>query len=137
MSRVLVRAKVATAHAKGQKRAVFDVDDVARLLAVADQHLECVTSLGPDTEGILLYAMRYALGRRTFAPSDVIQAIRSALPLRDAGVRQAMIDDIERAALASELPSVEALGDPQVDAPGWLLLLDELRANAKSDRILL
>jgi hypothetical protein len=86
-------------------------------------------------EGILLYAERYALGRRTYAPKDVIDTVRAALPLQDDGIRQAMIEDIERASAPNAYHV--SLGDPKIDAPGWLLLLGELRANAKSEAVLL
>lgn len=84
-------------------------------------------------EGILLYAFRYALGRRTFAPSDVQSAIVAALPLQDAGVRDAMVRELEAAVALSEAPAaqrVHALGSPTIDAPGWRALLERLRANA-------
>lgn len=76
-------------------------------------------------EAILLYAFRYALGRKTFAPSDVRAAIRANQPIRDHGIREEIVRDIRR---ASVIPG--GLGDRNIDAQGWLKLLAELERQA-------
>lgn len=73
-------------------------------------------------ESIALYALRYALGRQTYAPGDVQAAIRTLLPIRHAGTREAMVREIEEAA-----GRPGGLGDPRMDQPGWLALLARLR----------
>lgn len=70
---------------------------------------------------LLFYAIRYALGRRSTAPSEVGHLVRrhvGVLSLRD------------RAQLADEIDTAPSLGDERIDAPGWRELASWLRKEA-------
>ena len=72
---------------------------------------------------VLLYAARYALGRRSGAAQDMEHAISANLAVfrDDSGCREALIRDIE------ESRDKEMLGMP-VDASCWMRTLGRLEA---------
>lgn len=74
---------------------------------------------------MLVYATRYALGRRSGAASDVEYAVAANLDAvrRDAGCREAMIRDIEEARDGD----TRSLGDA-VDRECWMRTLGRLQA---------
>lgn len=78
------------------------------------------------TAPVLVYAARYALGRRTSAPHDVEEAIQANLDVfrRDAGCREALIRDIEQ---ARDHIDNGALGD-RIDREAWMRTLGRLES---------
>ena len=76
------------------------------------------------TAPILVYAARYAMGRRTSAPHDVCEAIAANLEAfkRDHGCREALIRDIVEAK-----DNGGSLGD-SIDREAWLATLGRLVA---------
>lgn len=94
-----------SASAKKTKKSVF----------IADYHFR-------DFGLICVLAERYACGRTTFAPSLVQRFVRANISLIENKEIGAMIADIQRQSLF-----MNGLGDPDLDAPGWLRLLDDLR----------
>lgn len=73
-------------------------------------------------ETILLCAVRYAIGRRTYIPSLVIDYITPLLPY--------LSDNILRL-IANEITEYEAyeggLGDEKIDKPYWIDFLRKIR----------
>lgn len=76
---------------------------------------------------ILVYAARYALGRRTSAAHDVEEAIRENLDAfhRDHGCREALIRDIEQA--RDHHDQFASLGD-SMDREAWMRTLGRLES---------
>lgn len=70
---------------------------------------------------VLNCAVRYALGRRTYMPGLVMEQIRKWLPLLSEKTLWCFEQDIARA------QRDEALGDPNIDAPGWMRFLSEVQ----------
>ena len=70
---------------------------------------------------MLNYAVRYSLGRRSYAPHDVIAYCRPLLPNLSDKTLHVMQNDIAAAARD------EMLGDVTIDAPAWKLFLEEVR----------
>ena len=75
-----------------------------------------------DFETILLCAVRYAIGRRTYIPSLVIDYMTPLLPY--------LSEDVLKL-LANEITKYEAyegaLGDEMIDRPYWLEFLRKIR----------
>ena len=74
-----------------------------------------------DYEHMLISALRYALGRRTYIVGVVVNFILSVLPKLSDPCKHVMIDDIENA---------YSLGD-DCDRQDWMRLLKELKGEAK------
>ena len=73
-------------------------------------------------ETILLCAVRYAIGRRTYIPSLVIDYITPLLPYLSEDVLKLIADEI------IEHDTYEgALGDEKIDKPSWLEFLRKIR----------
>lgn len=71
---------------------------------------------------MLNYAVRYSLGRMSYAPHDVIAYCRPLLPNLSDKTLHVMEKDIAAAARD------EMLGDKTIDAPAWMqFLLEVLR----------
>jgi len=73
-----------------------------------------------EEQELIIYAFRYALGRRSIAPYNVISAIRS---------RMKKIGDEELTLISREIR--EAIknykaGDPNIDAPMWQQLANDI-----------
>ena len=78
--------------------------------------------INKDFETILLCAIRYAIGRRTYIPSRVIDYITPLLPY--------LSEDVLKL-LANEITKYEAyegaLGDEMIDRPYWEQFLRKIR----------
>lgn len=70
-----------------------------------------------DYEHMLISALRYALGRRTYIVGMTAEYIENELPKLSDQCRAIMIEDIERQ---------EQFGD-ECDREDWMRLLDKLR----------
>lgn len=76
---------------------------------------------------VCVCAVRYCLGRRTYAPGTVMGFIRPLLPRLDSKTLYVMARDIAEA---------DNLGDAEIDAPMWAEFLTEIekeRKRRKSD----
>lgn len=69
-----------------------------------------------DMENMMCYAMRYAIGRRTYAVSDVCEFFWSKFYEWSNDCLMQAIKDID---------SARSLGDPNIDMPKWLSLRKE------------
>ena len=77
-----------------------------------------VLEINEDFESVLICAERYATGRRTYMPDIVVDYIKRLIPqLSDKTLTVIRNDITERAMYGS-------LGDPKIDAPLWIGLLD-------------
>ena len=73
-------------------------------------------------ESILICAVRYAIGRRTYIPSLVIDYITTLLPYLSEDVLKLIADEI------TEHDTYEGgLGDEKIDRPYWKQFLREIR----------
>ena len=71
--------------------------------------------------GILcICAVRYAIGRQTYMPQTVQEIIRANLDAIDKTDLGIISRDISEAAERNQL------GHPVIDAPGWMMLLDDI-----------
>lgn len=75
-------------------------------------------------ERILIYAERYALGRRTYLVSDVCEAISTCMDKMSQSAKQCIAKDIRDA------KEMNNLGD-KCDEVSWMLLLNELESSTK------
>ena len=75
----------------------------------------------PDDEGMIInFAVRYAIGRQTYAPSAVIQYVTPRLPrLNDRTLTVLYHDMLNKIQVGS-------LGDPQIDAPECRTFFDSI-----------
>ena len=74
-----------------------------------------------DYEHMMISALRYAIGRRTYIVEITVNYILSELPKLSDPCKHVMIDDIENA---------YSLGD-ECDIQDWMRLLKELKGEAK------
>lgn len=79
-----------------------------------------------DFQTILICAERYACGRRSYVPSIVIGFITPLLPILSDRTLAALQRDI------SESKERNQLGDPRIDAPEWIELLDKIKKEANN-----
>lgn len=70
---------------------------------------------------MLNYAVRYTLGRKSYAPHDVIAYCRPLLPNLSNRTLWVMEKDITAAARD------EVLGDKDIDTPAWLAFLTDVQ----------
>lgn len=81
-----------------------------------------VVEINKDFETILLCAIRYAIGRRTYIPSLVIDYITPLLPY---------LSDNTLRLIANEITEYEAyeggLGDEKIDRPYWEQFLRKIK----------
>ena len=78
--------------------------------------------INKDFETILLCAVRYAIGRRTYIPSLVIDYITPLLPYLSEDVLKLIANEIiERYTYEG------ALGDEKIDKPYWIEFLQRIR----------
>ena len=76
-----------------------------------------------ESLGLMLnWALRYTLGRETYAPHSVMIYCKPLLPYLSERTLEVMRKDIEEAAKSN------SLGDPHIDAPKWLDFLDTIKA---------
>lgn len=86
----------------------------------------------PINEGlgtILICAVRYSIGRRSYMPGLVQDYIRPILPSLDKKTLSAMQRDIEEAA---QYPG--GLGDEDTDRPGWITFLAAVKKAQKDGK---
>ena len=73
-------------------------------------------------ESILVCAVRYAIGRKSYMPSMVIDYITPLLPYLSDNTLRLMANEI------TEYESYEGgLGDEKIDKPYWIKFLREIR----------
>ena len=78
--------------------------------------------INKNFETILLCAVRYAIGRRTYIPSLVIDYITPLLPYLSEDVLKLIADEI------IEHDTYEgSLGDEMIDRPYWIDFLQRIR----------
>ena len=78
--------------------------------------------INKNFETILLCAVRYAIGRRTYIPSLVIDYITTLLPYLSEDVLKLIADEI------TEHDTYEGgLGDEMIDRPYWDQFLRKIR----------
>lgn len=77
--------------------------------------------LNEDFETILICAERYACGRRTYMPGIVVGYITPLIPQLSDKTLIVLRNDIGDALMRG------GLGDPDIDAPRWLGLLERIR----------
>ena len=78
--------------------------------------------INKDFETILLCAVRYAIGRKTYIPSLVIDYITPLLPYLSENTLRLIANEI------TEHEAYEGgLGDEKIDKPYWLDFLREIR----------
>ena len=75
-----------------------------------------------DLETILLCAVRYAIGRKTYIPSLVIDYITPLLPYLSEDVLKLIADEI-----IGHYTYEGALGDEKIDKPYWEQFLRKIR----------
>ena len=73
-------------------------------------------------ETILLCAVRYAIGRRTYIPSLVIDYITPLLPYLSEDVLKLIVNEI-----VQHYTYEGALGDEKIDKPYWEQFLRKIR----------
>ena len=73
-------------------------------------------------ETILLCAVRYAIGRRTYIPSRVIDYITPLLPYMSEDVLKLIVNEI-----VQRYTYEGALGDEKIDKPYWEQFLRKIR----------
>ena len=78
--------------------------------------------INKDFETILLCAVRYAIGRRTYIPSRVIDYITPLLPYLSEDVLKLIANEI-----IGRYTYEGALGDEKIDKPYWLDFLRKIR----------
>ena len=78
--------------------------------------------INKDFETILLCAVRYAIGRRTYIPSLVIDYITPLLPYLSEDVLKLIADEI-----IEHYTYEGALGDEKIDKPYWEQFLRKIR----------
>ena len=78
--------------------------------------------INKDFETILLCAIRYAIGRRTYIPSLVIDYITPLLPYLSEDVLKLIADEI-----IGRYTYEGALGDEKIDRPYWGQFLQKIR----------
>lgn len=79
--------------------------------------------INKDFETILLCAVRYAIGRRTYIPSLVIDYITPLLPYLSEDVLKLIADEI-----IGHYTYEGALGDEMIDKPYWLAFYGKILA---------
>ena len=78
--------------------------------------------INKDFETILLCAVRYAIGRRTYIPSRVIDYITPLLPYLSEDALKLIADEI-----IGSYTYEGGLGDEKIDRPYWKQFLREIR----------
>ena len=78
--------------------------------------------INKDFETILLCAVRYAIGRKSYMPSVVIDYITPLLPYLTEDVLKLIADEI-----IGHYTYEGALGDEKIDKPYWLDFLRKIR----------
>ena len=79
-----------------------------------------------DFESVLICALRYCLGRRTYMPSIIIAFVRPMLSALSIRALSVIIRDIENAK-----GGVPGLGDSNIDEPLWLDFLNVAKTELK------
>ena len=78
--------------------------------------------INKDFETILLCAVRYAIGRKTYIPSLVIDYITPLLPYMSEDVLKLIVNEI-----VQHYTYEGALGDEKIDKPYWEQFLRKIR----------
>lgn len=80
-------------------------------------------------ETVLLCAVRYAIGRRTYIPSLVIDYITTLLPYLSEDVLKLIANEI------TEHDTYEgSLGDEKIDKPYWIEFLRKIRLEMEAEK---
>ena len=81
-----------------------------------------VGGVGKNFETILLFAVRYAIGRRTYIPSRAIDYITPLLPYLSEDVLKLIANEI-----TGRYTYEGALGGEKIDKPYWIEFLRKIR----------
>lgn len=85
--------------------------------------------INEDFGTILICAVRYSIGRRSYMPGLVQDYIRPILPSLDKKTLSVIQRDIEEAA---HRPG--GLGDARIDWPGWISFLEAVKEAQKDGK---
>lgn len=77
------------------------------------------------TDDILLYALRYAVGRQTYITGVTSRYIQTAVPKIETVTLRSMNEHLKGCIARNHL------GDPQIDAPDWLRLAEVIDAELR------
>ena len=88
--------------------------------------LEPITIDTEDFDSIVICALRYCIGRRTYMPSIVIEFVKPLLSVLDNKTLKVIQKDIKNAS---------NYGDESIDKPLWMRFLDdvEMEINKRED----
>lgn len=75
-----------------------------------------------DFDFVCICAVRYCLGRRTYAPGAVMSFIKQFLPA---------LSDNTLYVMARDIAEADNLGDAEIDAPMWAEFLTEIEQERK------
>lgn len=112
---------------------IIDSDNLKKLImnkgifpAIVNSSIRTAERMGfdDDFESILICAVRYSIGRRTYMPSTVCSYITKLIPrlsLKSLSVIERDILDAENF----------GYGDENIDKPVWMEFLDNIRAEIK------
>ena len=78
--------------------------------------------INKDFETILLCAVRYAIGRKSYMPSLIIDYITPLLPYLSEDVLKLIVNEI-----VQHYTYEGALGDEKIDKPYWIDFLQKIR----------
>lgn len=78
-----------------------------------------------DFQSVLICAERYACGRRSYMPGIVIGYITPLLGVLNDRTLCALLRDL------NEAMTLGNLGDPTIDAPGWIRLYEQVKAETR------
>ena len=76
-------------------------------------------NVNDDFESILICAIRYALGRKTYAAREVTEYITPFVDL---------LSDKTLGCIENDLKSVKDYGDKEIDEPLWINFLNKVQA---------
>lgn len=84
-----------------------------------------------DDEGMIInFAVRYAIGRQSYAPSAVIQYVIPRLPLLSDRTLVVLYKDM------LDNMKIGSLGDPKIDAPQCLKFFESIKAEMNNRGLL-
>lgn len=92
------------------------------MIRIGEQPQVGRVEIDKDFETILLCAVRYAIGRRTYIPSLVIDYITPLLPYMSEDVLKLILNEI-----VQHYSYEGALGDEKIDKPYWIDFLRKIR----------
>lgn len=111
-------------YINGAKQFKFQAENAIRRAPTAD-----VVEITEDFETILICAVRYACGRRTYMPSVVIEYIAPLIPQLSEKTLAVLERDI------ADAGKFGGYGDEYIDKPLWMKFLECIRAEIGKRRL--